>query len=34
MKSEQLCFYLILMELDFNDYGDDFMIMITSYDAV
>ena len=37
MKSVQLCFYLRLMELDFNDYGDDFMIMImkkTSYDAV
>ena len=37
MKSVQLCFYLRLMELDFNDYGDDFMIMIMkkiSYDAM
>ena len=36
MKSVQLCLYLRFMELDLNDYGDDFMIMImkkTSYDA-
>ena len=37
MKSVQLCFYLGLMELDFNNYGDDFMIVIMkkiSYDAM
>ena len=37
MKSVQLCFYLRVMELDFNDYDEDFVIMImkkTNYDAV